>query len=626
MSNRASSTAFGHSLSVKAKLFFVIAVLLCGMAGYGVYQKVSFDQLHALKKAAAENQTSEINLLTLRRHEKDFLARQDPKYIDRFDDTFIALQRRIATLVTVLAKYSQADKTIDTIQQTLTRYQQQFHRLAKTSLALGTQQSGHIGELALERLALKNAAIATASITLKVSLLEMFELEFLYLSDPTPENLVVLNQKVTDFKGHLDQYTGLSPQFKSYYDQLQTVTETQAVIGLSADQGMRGQLRKNVHQTEEAIHKLQNKLDVIVKNKSQTIERNLFMIGALIAVIVSLIMVYLARSISNRIGSINELMSDIAQGSGDLTVRMNAKGNDELAQLANSFDLFVAKLHNNIVQVSQVMTTLQQSVTESEQSAALSMRNTNQQRIESESVATAVNELVMTSNEITANIENAASTAQHIRDAAENGLELSERSGQQTHALIHQIENSQTHIKALSKQSEEIHTVISSIQRIAEQTNLLALNAAIEAARAGESGRGFAVVADEVRQLSLMTNDSTHQIEQTISGLSDSVTKVVGIMGSSLEHAHQTKHSTESSVNSINQIVLQISEMSDMTAQIATASEEQSMVSADIDRNITQIAELAASTYQTAEANVASSSQIQQVSQKLEHIVAQFKY
>ena len=192
--------------------------------------------------------------------------------------------------------------------------------------------------------------------------------------------------------------------------------------------------------------------------------------------------------------------------------------------------------------------------------------------------------------------------------------------------LAENIAESQDLIVQLEEQSREINQVVTTIQGIAEQTNLLALNAAIEAARAGDHGRGFAVVASEVRELSLMTNDSTHQIESTIHGLTTGIDKTVAKMSASLEQTELVKSQTKDVVNAIEGIHFQVGEMFDLNSQISTASEEQSMVSVEIDRNITDIAHLASDTYTVVSGSVRCSEQVSSVSVKLEKIVAQFKY
>lgn len=254
------------------------------------------------------------------------------------------------------------------------------------------------------------------------------------------------------------------------------------------------------------------------------------------------------------------------------------------------------------------------------------MHNAQQQKVESESVATAINELVMTSQEITQNIEHAANNAHTVKNEADKGLKYTMDANGSLSLLSEDVRKSQDMIAGLEQQSLEVHSIISTIQGIAEQTNLLALNAAIEAARAGESGRGFSVVADEVRQLSLLTNNSIQQIESTINGLTEGVQTTVSLMQDSLVKADETSSKTTQALESIKHITNQVSQMFDLNSQIATASEEQSMVSADIDRNIVRIAELANDTHQVATKSAMSVDQVNQVGSKLGGIIQQFKY
>ncbi len=145
------------------------------------------------------------------------------------------------------------------------------------------------------------------------------------------------------------------------------------------------------------------------------------------------------------------------------------------------------------------------------------MSNAEKQKQQSESVATAVNELVMTSND-DGEHKKRGDERWKIKDNAHQALQETHATNDSINVLAENIAESQNLIVQLEDQSREINQVVTTIQGIAEQTNLLALNAAIEATRAGDHGRGFAVVASEVRELSLMTNDSTHQIESTIHG------------------------------------------------------------------------------------------------------------
>ncbi|WP_394250964.1 methyl-accepting chemotaxis protein [Vibrio profundi] len=621
-------TRFLQSLSIRTQLILITAFLLCGIGTYALYEQYSFTQLDLLKTADHENQSSEIDLLTLRRHEKDFLARQDPKYIKRFDKTLATLQRRILNIENLLDDHKeQIQSSVSLSLETLSLYQDQFHQLANK---LQTQGLKHEVGLALAVLE------ARKQLANEINLLGDFELQAAYTlllnqsvrftENPTTTSLESLVNQITIFESLTRQYPRLGEPVYRYRTAVSDLTNSYLSIGLSANDGLQGELRTNVHQTEEAIHTLQDKITLIYQTATAEVTLRLQIMGFSLALIVSSLLLIIGRSITGRIGKITALMKDISEGNGDLTVRMNAQGKDELAQLANSFDVFVAKLHKNISEIASVMHTLSYCAATSQKAAQKSMENAEQQKIESESVATAVNELVMTSNEITANIESAADNALRVKTEAEKSMQVTNVAGQSIQSLTTNISDSQQLVHELSVHSHEIKTVISTITGIAEQTNLLALNAAIEAARAGENGRGFAVVADEVRQLSLKTNESTKQIEDTINGLTSGVDRTVTTMQNSLEQVNTTNQQTVLAVESIQKIVDQISEVFDMNAQIATASEEQSMVSADIDRNITQIADLAGNTAQHVAQTGASSEEVIDVSRKLEAVVAQFKY
>ena len=628
MSESPEKQRFTLSLSIRMKLILINLTLLVGVGIYAYYEQTSLNRLASLEHAASENLSSSVDLLMLRRHEKDFLARRDSKYIGRFDTTFEQLSQRIVDLQQTLASQQlNLNQQESQIVSTLDQYQSQFHQLAQLVNQINGKDSSTSlsSQLSTDRLELKQVVNQQQDQVLKVTLLELLESDLSYLASPSEESIALFQQSLTRFASR-QLPDEIIQGFVQYQQSANAHIEAIEKLGLTSSLGLRGSLRANVHKTEQAIADLQGQIDTAIEAATVSIKNQLHMIGGSIVVLLSGLLFLIGRSILSRIKAINRLMQQIASGNGDLTVRMNAKGNDELATLANSFDLFISSLHGHIKDLAQVMGVLSESSCSSEQSALKSMKNAEQQKLESESVATAVNELVMTTNEITANIESAASNAQHVTNEAKNALELTHATGKRIDSLAESIEDSQAQIIALEEQSREINQVIATIQGIAEQTNLLALNAAIEAARAGESGRGFAVVADEVRQLSHLTNSSTQQIESTIQGLTHSISNTAKTMQTSAEQARTTNHHTHHVVEAIEQINAQVSEMFDMNTQIATASEEQSMVSTEIDRNITEIAHLANDTYQVVSGSVRCSEQVSGVSHKLERIVAQFKY
>ncbi len=617
------------SLSIRSKFILINLTLFISVFIYAIYEQLSLNKLESLELAATENLRSSVDLLTLRRHEKDFLSRHDQKYAERFDKTADTLNQRLVTLNQTLTSHElHLTDQMTKISDTLHQYQKQFHQIVNqvNDIERTTPPLGFVATLDGKRTALKSAIESESSLALELALLELIEKDFHYLAHINSQTNAALTNALVEFEPYSQTSIATEQAYSEYKAAVETLLVANSNLGLSAELGLRGALRSNVHQTEQAIEEVQNEISQAITAAVKNTQNMLHLFGAAIVALLSLLLGFIGRNILGRIKAINVMMESIANGDGDLTVRMNAKGNDELAQLAHSFDTFINKLHGNIKELSGVMTVLTDSSCSSEEAAVKSMSNAEKQKQQSESVATAVNELVMTSNEVTANIENAATNAEKIKENAHQALQKTQSTNDSINVLVEHIAESQDLIVQLEEQSREINQVVTTIQGIAEQTNLLALNAAIEAARAGDHGRGFAVVASEVRELSLMTNDSTHQIESTIHGLTTGIDKTVAKMTASLEQTELVKNQTKDVVNAIEGIHFQVGEMFDLNSQISTASEEQSMVSVEIDRNITDIAHLASDTYAVVSGSVRCSEQVSSVSVKLEKIVAQFKY
>ncbi|MEF1254981.1 methyl-accepting chemotaxis protein [Vibrio sp. M260112] len=617
-----------HSLSIKNKLLLINFIIYIGVGGYYLYNEYNQDKIEYLEFVGRENTNSVIDLLNLRRNEKDFIERRDQQYITRFDQTFEQLTTRIDNLQQV-AKSHKINLANDSNQVLvkLEQYQKQFHKLANAIIQLDgeTEASSVRVQLTAQREQLKQVIAKQNDMLLELSGLELGEADLGYLANPNQDT-------IKRFQQSLDRFTqqALTDDVQTAFDQYSQIAnnhiELVQSLGLTANHGMRKELRANVHNVERSITSLQNDIHKIIEEDKVALNRDLNTFGIILVLSVSGLLFLIGSTILKRINVINLRMQQIATGNGDLTIRMNSQGNDELTALANSFDLFISSLHEHIKELASVITILSDNSDKSEQSALKSIDNVEQQKLESELVATSANELVVSNKEISSNIEFAANNAQLVTEETKSALDMIYITGSNIESLAENIEQSQATIVDLEEQSKNINQVVYSIQRISEQTNLLALNAAIEAARAGESGRGFSVVADEVRQLSYQTNESTKQIESTIKELSQNIVQVANKMYMNAEQARESNCHTQQVVKAIEKINDRVNEMSDINSQIATASEEQAKVSSEIDHNITQISHLASDTFEVVTTSVKYSDEIAGVSDKLKNIVANFKY
>lgn len=342
----------------------------------------------------------------------------------------------------------------------------------------------------------------------------------------------------------------------------------------------------------------------------------------LILIVVSLT---IARSISIPLQLTTRAMHNIAAGDGDLTQRLDSNGDDEVARLAGAFNEFAIKVQNTVAQVSSAT---HQIATEADELTAIttqSHRDMDQQRSETHQVATAVTEMAATVHEIAQSAEKTAVSARDANTEATTGRSVVDEASRAINQLANEVERAANVINRLETESGAIGSVLDVIRSIAEQTNLLALNAAIEAARAGEQGRGFAVVADEVRTLASRTQQSTEEIQEMIERLQSGTNEAVQVMEQSQSTTRVTVDKAQAAAESLNKIVQAVATISDMNTQIASAAEEQSAVAKEIDCSIVQISQLAEQATGSTDQVVNSSQELARLSEDLRAQVSQFK-
>ncbi len=313
------------------------------------------------------------------------------------------------------------------------------------------------------------------------------------------------------------------------------------------------------------------------------------LVSALVAVFVLIFYLYAGFYASTRttLRRLGAMMNQVA--GGDMTVSFVAHSRDELGELGQVFNGTVARIHDLIERVGRTVSQVELQAGQVRAVSAHSNQTVSGQRSQIEQVATAMNQMSSTAQEVARSAAAAVSSAHSVNDETVSGRGLVQSQQGSIASLASEIEASVQVINQLATDSQSISGVLEVIKSIAEQTNLLALNAAIEAARAGEQGRGFAVVADEVRTLARRTQQSTEEIEQMISRLHSGVGAAVKVMGTSHAMANGTVGQSEKVQQALENILGAVGMIVDQNQQIAAAVEQQTAVAHDIDQNIVAI-------------------------------------
>lgn len=448
-----------------------------------------------------------------------------------------------------------------------------------------------------------------------------------------------------DFKNNIKQLNVLDAEHTSSIQQIESLAENYINSAESLSMGMlEGTLESE--NIPAAVAEMKSSLDSLkthlanYKDDSYSIFTNTITeandesqktltVGVSIVVVSFLIMAITAYAVISMLGrnikAVLDSLKNIAEGEGDLTLRIEQQSKDEIGELVFWFNSFMAKLQNTMGDVISVIPSLTNVSVDLAQVTSLTKDRASDQSESASQVVTSIQGMITAGGEVAKLASQAAGAATEADQTAKDGQVIVTQTVNTINNLANEVERTASVISQLEKDTENVDSILEVIKGVAEQTNLLALNAAIEAARAGENGRGFAVVADEVRTLASRTQESTQQIQKVIEKLQTAAQSAVSVMKTGQEQATESVQQAEKTGESLQSITGKVQSISDMNTGIASATEEQQQNSEAIHTHIVNMSESIERVVESSECINGLSGELAKVSETLTETCRQFK-
>ncbi|MDO6444887.1 methyl-accepting chemotaxis protein [Colwellia sp. 1_MG-2023] len=614
-----------HKLTLNTSILVVAIVLLLMILNYssGSLQK----DLDIARTIGAINS----DVLNLRRYEKDFLARKELKYVESFKKEVRVLKTDLNHLADVFKSNSSDTSQVNSLLKVVSDYETKFLEIADIQKEIGlTPTDGLYGNLR-SAVADAEALIGSSDFQLLSDMLQLRrnEKDFMLRLDEkyvtrwqNNAQAFISNINASDFDAATKNT--LIDSINIYQSAFEDLVTGQVKLGLTASEGLLGEMRNTIHQVDDLTTQLVARTKQDVKDHIAYIDTISYSTSFIILVLAISAAVWTSRDILNSINKLKDTMIDISNKK-DLSIAISTEGNDELAEMAGVFNQMIGSFRNLIVQVNQSVDTVNIATRNLSENIHKANEGVDSQIQQTDLVATAVTEMVATVDEIASNTHEAANKAETTHLNAEKGKSGVESTISQIDQLSNTLLESENIVQELAKDSDTIGSVLDVIRGIAEQTNLLALNAAIEAARAGEQGRGFAVVADEVRTLASRTQDSTQEIESIISSLQSRTKDIVSHMAACRTQGQESADQASSAGEMLEEITQDVSTIMEMNTAIATAIQEQSTVASEVNQHVVMIRDVAESSGESAAQNGQMSEELSQQADVLNNEVNQFK-
>ncbi len=427
-----------------------------------------------------------------------------------------------------------------------------------------------------------------------------------------------LGQYFSNFEYNLTGDKGLVFTYQKYIVSMQKLNATIAEIS------------ESIKEVESEIQNIQSIVDnrTTLSTDESKLRYNFAVVSLVVAILVALVFVFiiawaLSSTIKRPMRKIIAGLSDMSDG--DMSKHINVSQKNEFGILSVRLNDLTDKVADALLNIAKASKDLKDASSKNLTIANETTKSLEQERNETVSVASAMNEMQATAQEVATAASNTLNEVKTVELIAEKSQDIMSKTIETTESLSARIAQTTKVIKDVNGLSENIGKIINVIKGVAEQTNLLALNAAIEAARAGEHGRGFAVVADEVRSLASTTSESANEIRLMIGDLQKSVAAAVEHAESCLNQMNETEENSSQARASIDEIKQAITKITDMSTMIADAAKEQGKTSELISENLHRISDLSDSNMKQMDTVTSICVELDKLSSTQEQLVSKFK-